>query len=106
MRLHIGESDKHEGRPLYEAIVDLLREREFAGATVTRAILGFGASAHLHTDKVLRLTMDLPLIIECVDTQEKIDEILPVLDRMIGGGLITLENVRVIMNRPTVRTAR
>ncbi|HUF26067.1 MAG TPA: DUF190 domain-containing protein [Gemmatimonadaceae bacterium] len=106
MRLHIGESDKHEGRPLYEAIVDLLREREFAGATVTRAILGFGASAHLHTDKVLRLTMDLPLIIECVDTQEKIDEVLPVLDRMIGGGLITLENVRVIMNRPTVRTAR
>ncbi|HEU5219511.1 MAG TPA: DUF190 domain-containing protein [Gemmatimonadales bacterium] len=100
MRIHIGERDKLHGRPLHEVIVALLRERHYAGATVTRAIAGFGATAKLHTDKVLRLSVDLPIVIECVDTAEKIDAILPELDGMIGGGLITLETVRVITYRP------
>ena len=99
MRIHIGERDRFEGKPLYEAIVLLLRERHLAGATVTRAIMGFGATARLHTDKVLRLSVDLPIIVECVDSEEKIEAILPELDRMIGGGLITLEKVRVITYR-------
>lgn len=99
MRIHIGERDRHEGKPLYEAIVNLLRERHFAGATVTRAIMGFGATARLHTDKVLRLSVDLPIVVECVDREEMIDAVLPDLDRMIGGGLITLEKVRVIAYR-------
>ncbi len=100
MRIHIGERDKYHGRPLYEAIVHLLRERHFAGATVLRGIAGFGANARLHTEKVLRLSLDLPLIIECVDTEEKIQSILPELDEMIGGGLITLERAHVIVYRP------
>ncbi len=100
MRIHIGERDKHEGRPLYEAIVHLLRQRGFAGATVFRGIMGFGASAGLHTEKVLRLSLDLPIVVECVETEEKIQSILPDLDRMIGGGLITLERARVIVYRP------
>lgn len=100
MRIHIGERDKHQGKPLYEAIVRLLRQRHFAGATVFRGIMGFGASAGIHTEKVLRLSLDLPLVIECVDTEEKIQGILPELDQMIGGGLITLERARVIMYRP------
>ena len=94
MRIHIGERDRFEGKPLYEAIVLLLRERHLAGATVVRAIMGFGATARLHTDKVLRLSVDLPIVVECVDSEEKIEAILPELDRMIGGGLITLEKVR------------
>jgi hypothetical protein len=100
MRIHIGERDKYHGKPLYESIVHLLRERHFAGATVFRGIMGFGASAGVHTEKVLRLSMDLPLVIECVDSEEKIQAILPELDRMIGGGLITLERAQVIMYRP------
>lgn len=104
MRIHIGERDRYQGRPLYEAIVELLRLRHFAGATVVRAIMGFGATARLHTDKVLRLSLDLPIVVECVDTEEKIDQILPELDRMIGGGLITLEKVRVIVYRGEKKT--
>ena len=103
MRIHIGESDRFRGKPLHDAIVALLRERHFAGATVLRGITGFGATARVHTDKILRLSLDLPLIVECVDTQEKVDEILPELDRMIGGGLITLEKVKVIVYRPGER---
>lgn len=99
MRIHLGERDKFHGRPLYEAIVHLLRERHFAGATVFRGIMGFGASAGIHTEKVLRLSLDLPLVVECVDTEEKIQSILPELDRMIGGGLITLERANVIIYR-------
>jgi PII-like signaling protein len=99
MRIHIGERDKYRGRPLYEAIVQLLRQQHFAGATVLRGIAGFGATARLHTEKVLRLSLDLPLIVECVDTEEKIQAILPQLDEMIGGGLITLERAKVIMYR-------
>jgi hypothetical protein len=100
MRIHLGESDRHQGRPLYQAIVEMLRERHYAGATVVRAIMGFGATARLHTDKVLRLSLDLPIIVECVDTEERIEAILPELDQMIGGGLITLEKVKVIVYRP------
>src|SRR3954453_18974786 len=98
-RIHIGERDKYQGKPLYEAIVLLLRERGFAGVTVLRGIMGFGASAGIHSEKVLRLSLDLPLIVECVDTSEKIDAILPELDAMIGGGLITLERANVVIYR-------
>jgi len=105
MRIFLGESDRcesgqHEGKPLYEAVLLFLREEGFAGATVTRAIAGFGASARLHTGKVLRLSTDLPVIVEVVEREEKIQEVLPDLDKMIGGGLITLERARVIMYRP------
>jgi len=100
MRIHIGESDRWHGRPLYDAIVALLRERGLAGATVMRGIAGFGATARVHTDKILRLSLDLPLVVECVDTQEKLDAVLPALDEMIGGGLITMEKVQVIAYRP------
>jgi uncharacterized protein len=99
MRIHIGERDKHDGKPLYAAIVELLRARGLAGATVTRAIMGFGATARLHTDSVLRLSLDLPIVVECVDAEEKIQAVLPDIDAMMGGGLITLERVRVIAYR-------
>ena len=99
MRIHIDERDKWRGRPLYEAIVTLLRERQYAGATVFRGIMGFGPTARLHTNKVLRLSVDLPLVIECVDTEEKINAILPELDEMLDGGLITLEKAKVIAYR-------
>jgi PII-like signaling protein len=100
MRIHLGERDRWHGQPLWEAILELLRRRHAAGATVTRAIAGFGATARMHTDRILQLSTDLPLVVECVDTEERIDELLPELDRMIGGGLITLERVRVIVYRP------
>jgi PII-like signaling protein len=99
MRIHIGERDRHGGKPLYEAIVAMLRERGCAGATVFRAIMGFGASARIHSDRVEVLSLDLPVVVECVETQEKIDEVLPLLDGMIGGGLITLERAKVIVYR-------
>lgn len=100
MRIHIGERDKYKGKPLYQAIVEVLREREFAGATVLRAIMGFGASARVRTDRIEVLSLDLPIVVEVVDTEEKIQDVLPELDAMIGGGLITLERARVIVYRP------
>ena len=100
MRIHIGERDRFEGKPLYQAILELLRRRHASGATVIRAIAGFGATARLHTDRILQLSTDLPLVVECVDTEERIEELLPELDRMLGGGLITLEKVRVLVYRP------
>ena len=100
MRIFIGENDKYHGKPLYEAILARLRERGLAGATVLRGVAGFGASSVVHTEKVLRLSMDLPLIIEIVETAETIETVLPDLDAMIGGGLITLERAQVIMYRP------
>src|SRR5918912_1304016 len=103
MRIHIGERDKYKGRPLYQEIVELLRKRHYAGATVLRAIMGFGASARLRTDRIEVLSLDLPIVIECVETEERIQAILPELDAMIGGGLITLERARVIMYRPEQR---
>ena len=102
MRIHVGERDKYHGKPLYQAIVELLRQRQYAGATVLRAIMGFGATARMHTDRIEVLSLDLPIVIECVETEERIQAVLPELDAMIGGGLITLERARVIMYRPEV----
>ena len=96
LRIFIGESDRWKHQPLYEAIVLKARELHLAGATVLRGAMGFGKSSRLHTTKVLRLSMDLPLIIEIVDGEEKIKAFLPVLDEMMKGGLVTLEQVRVI----------
>lgn len=99
MRIYIGERDKHEGRPLYEAIVMLLRARHFAGATVLRAIMGFGANARIRTEKLLDLSVDMPIIVECIDEELKIRAILPEIDTMIGRGLLTLERTHVITYR-------
>lgn len=99
LRIFIGESDRHGHQPLYEAIVLKARELKLAGATVLRSPLGFGAQSHLHTSKILRLSDDLPMVIEIVDTEEKIQAFLPVLEHMMGGGLVTLEKVRVIHYR-------
>ena len=96
LRLFIGESDEHEGRPLHEAIVLEARERGLAGATVLRGPMGFGRSSRLHTSKILRLSDDLPLIIEIVDTAEKIDGLLAVAEPMLGSALVTLEKVQVV----------
>jgi len=96
LRIFIGESDRCQHRPLYEAIVLKARELELAGATVLRGPMGFGRSSHLHTAKILRLSMDLPIVIEIVDTAQKINGFLPVLDEMMGGGLVTLERMKVI----------
>ena len=99
LRIFIGESDRWEHRPLYEAIVLKAREAHLAGATVLRGPMGFGKSSRLHTAKILRLSLDLPLVIEIVDSEEKINAFLPVLDPMISGGLVTLEKVNVIEYR-------
>ena len=99
LRIFIGESDKHGGRPLYEVIVEEARRRGMAGATVLRGTLGFGAHSRIHTAKVLRLSEDLPMVIEIVDKPERIAEFLPDLDSMIAEGLVTLEKVRVIVYR-------
>jgi len=96
LRIFFGEDDKLEGRPLYEAIVLKAREMRLAGATVLRGPMGFGASSRLHTTKILRLSEDLPLLIEIVDSEEKINDFLPVLDRMMSSGLVTLEKVQVL----------
>ena len=96
LRIFIGESDRWHHQPLYEALVLKARELHSAGATVLRGPMGFGKSSRLHTAKILRLSMDLPLIIEIVDTEDKINAFLPILDEMMGGGLVTLEKVRVI----------
>src|SRR6266478_1292884 len=95
LRIFIGESDRWKHQPLYEAIVLKARELHLAGATVLRGAMGFGKSSRLHTTKILRLSVDLPLVIEIVDSEEKINAFLPVLDGMIGGGMVTLEGVRV-----------
>jgi PII-like signaling protein len=100
MRIFIGESDKYQGAPLSDALVRRMREKGLAGATVLRGVAGFGASSRLHTDRVLRLSLDLPLIVEVVETEQAIQQILPDLDEMIDGGLVTLERARVIMYRP------
>jgi PII-like signaling protein len=99
LRIFIGESDRCQHRPLYEAIVLKARELELAGATVLRGPMGFGRSSHLHIAKILRLSMDLPIVIEIVDTAQKINAFLPVLDEMMGGGLVTLERTKVIRYR-------
>jgi PII-like signaling protein len=96
LRIFIGEDDRHDGAPLYEAIVLKAREMHLAGATVTRGAMGFGASSRLHTTKILRLSEDLPLVIEIVDSEDKINTFLPVLDGIMSSGLITLEKVQVL----------
>jgi len=106
LRIFIGESDRWKHQPLYEALVLKAREMHLAGATVLRGPMGYGKSSRLHTSKILRLSMDLPLVIEIVDSEEKINSFLPVLDEMMKGGLVTLEKVRVIDYRadPEVET--
>jgi PII-like signaling protein len=99
LRVHVGESDRFRGRPLYEAIVLKARELHLAGATVLRASMGYGASSRLHTAKLLRLSEDLPIVIEIVDAEEKIDAFLPHLEEMVTEGLVTLERVRVLAYR-------
>lgn len=96
LRIFVGEDDRSDGGPLYEAIVVKAREAGLAGATVLRGPMGFGASSHLHTTKILRLSQDLPLVIEIVDSRDKITAFLPVLDALMGSGLVTLEKVQVI----------
>ena len=99
LRIYIGESDRWHGQPLYHAIVERMRAEGLAGATVLRGIEGFGAKQHLHTTRILRLSEDLPLLIEAVDGEDKIRAILPLMDEMVGDGLITLERVEVIAYR-------
>ena len=99
LRIYIGESDRWEHKPLHEAIVLLAREKHLAGATVTRGLMGFGKASRLHTAKILRLSMDLPMVIEIVDSTEKVNAFLPELERMVGGGLLTLEPVKVVAYR-------
>lgn len=102
-RIYIGEADHHDGRPLYQAIVAFLRERGIAGATVFRGIEGYGANARLHTTRLLRLSEDLPILIEVVDREATIRAILPELDDMIGDGMVTLERVEVVAYRGSTR---
>ena len=99
LRIFIGEQDKWHGQPLFEAIVQLARKQGLAGATCIKGFLGFGAKSHIHTAKILRLSEDLPIIIEIVDSEEKIQAFLPQLDPMIGDGLVTLEKAEVLMYR-------
>lgn len=103
LRIFIGESDRWQHKPLYEAIVLRARESQLAGATVLRGPMGFGKSSRLHTAKILRLSMDLPIVIEIVDSEEKIQSFLPLLEEMIGGGLVTLEKVRVLRYHGTAK---
>jgi hypothetical protein len=98
-RIYIGESDRYEGQPLYEAIVRLLRERGVAGATVLRGIEGYGRAARLHTTRILRLSEDLPILIEVIDREDRLRAVLPEIDAMVEGGLITLEKVEVMTYR-------
>jgi len=104
LRIFIGESDRADHKPLYEAIVLKAREMHLAGATVLRGPMGFGKSSRVHTSKIIRLSMDLPLVIEIVDSEQKINEFLPVLEGMIGGGLVTLEKVQVLHYRADERS--
>src|SRR4051812_35907473 len=99
LRIFFGEDERFGHKPLYEAIVLKAREMHLAGATVLRGPMGFGKSSRLHTSKIIRLSMDLPLVIEIVDSEEKINSFLPALDEMIGGGLVTLEKVKVVHYR-------
>ena len=96
LRIFIGENDDFQGKPLYEAIVLKAREQHLAGATVLRGPMGFGKSSRLHTSKILRLSEDLPLVIEIVDSEDNINKVLPILERMMSSGLITLEKVQVL----------
>ncbi len=99
MRIFIGEADRFGHQPLYRALVELLRQEKIAGATVLRGLIGFGAESHLHTTQLLRLSQDLPVVVEVVDSQERIDSIMPRIDEMVQDGLITMERVDVVRYR-------
>jgi len=105
VRIFIGESDTWHGKPLYQAIVERARRDGLAGATVVRGIEGFGADSHIHTSRILRLSEDLPVVIEMVDTVERIDAILPVLDEMVTEGLVTVEPVHIVTYRSSGPTS-
>jgi PII-like signaling protein len=105
LRVIVGEADRFEGRPLYEAIVLRARALGLAGATATRATMGFGASSHLHTTKILRLSLDLPMVIEIVDRADNIAKLLPFLDTAVHGGLVTIEDVKVVHYRGSAAPA-
>lgn len=105
LRVFIGESDRFEGHPLYERIVIRARERNMAGATVLKGVMGFGAHSRLHTAKILRLAEDLPMVVEIVDRPDRIADFLPELDEMIDEGLVTIERIRVITYRPGKKKA-
>jgi PII-like signaling protein len=106
LRVFIGESDTWHGKPLYQAVVERAREQGLAGATVVRGIEGFGADSRLHTARILRLSEDLPVLIEIVDTEEKIQAFLPAVDEMVGEGLLTMETVEVIAYRASPSTPK
>lgn len=97
LRIFVGEADKHQGKPLYEQIVLKAREIGLAGATVTRGIMGYGAASRIHTSKVLRLSEDLPIVIEIVDTEAKLEQLLPFLDDVVEEGLVTIEKAQVLV---------
>ena len=99
VRIFIGESDHWHGKPLYDAIVQLARKEGLAGATVVRGIEGFGAESHMHTTRLLRLSEDLPVVVEIVDTAANVDRVLPLLDAMVEEGMVTVEDVHVIAYR-------
>ena len=99
LRIFIGESDRWKGKPLYEAIILKARQMGIAGATMLRGMMGFGAASRIHTAKILRLSEDLPIVVEIVDSAEKIGALLPVIEEMVQEGLITLEKVRVLQYR-------
>lgn len=99
LRIYVGESDHWHGRPLYQALVEYLRQEGLAGATVFRAIEGFGAHSRIHTARVLRLSEDLPLVIDVIDRADRIDAVLPQLDTMVGDGLMVILDVNVVMYR-------
>lgn len=96
MRIFIGEGDRYQNCPLHEALVELFKKEGFAGATVLRGVAGFGAHSIYHTDRILRLSRDMPIIVEVVETQERLDEVMPRIDEMMCGGMITMEKVTVI----------
>ena len=106
LRIYLGESDRWQHQPLYEALVFKARELGLAGATVLRGPMGFGASSHLHTAKITRLSEDLPLLLEIVDTEENIRRFLPLLDTMLGDGLVTLADVQIFRHRAAPKPAR
>ena len=99
LRIFIGESDRWHGKPLYEAIILKAREMGIAGATMLRGLMGYGAASRIHTAKILRLSEDLPIVVEIVDSAEKIDALIPSIEEMVQEGLVTLENVRVLQYR-------
>jgi uncharacterized protein len=106
LRIFIGEDDHHQRSPLYEAIVLKARDVHLAGATLIRGFLGFGKSRHLHTERILRLSMDLPMVIEIVDVPEKVDAFLPYLEPMMSGGLVTVERARVVRRKQAAAQKR